>query len=626
MYEIKNGIMYKDGKKIFGLGAAYYASFHERKMAVPPDGDQLGEMKKDIARMKEVGFNIVRTSALGSFEKNNGERKFTSEPLIDEMMKEIEKADMAAFVRIQGYSMKVGDYDASMVGADGTPYSGTEWANFLNDSVHHPMSLADNFKGTEEIAKHYKDMAPVVSFITYNEPHYPAGDVYDYSPYAIASYRNWLKENNINLSDNPDAYEPPRRRPLPGERVEDWIYWRMFATRSLSDFLIDTSAVSKAVNPEIQSVTCVTPNMIEYDNYIKGCDYYQIAEGMDMLGITLYKNTSGADYYTFDMIINTAESAAATADKHVWMVELDAGTPIPIDHFIREVFVTIASGYKGVIYYQWRGDYPFEDAPEPNLFGFVNYDGTETEHYNEKIGVLKIMDTLTEKLANAEKYRTGVAVLSSEYGALYADAVDNLRRDLTGVWKNTYNFRMRRFYKELKREGITPDIVKAEHLAENKTGVKVLFVPEFSYLSDKEKAQVLDFQKNGGKVFTQSFDKWQSGLEKFGYDELGVPQERYSTCYELSEALEYAGIKPLYEVLSKAHVGVDIIEGDGCYVMSVVNISKLHGSVKNLKIRINDSISGAEIYTPDTSYRVDIKNNEFTVPEMDHGVIIVIEK
>ena len=29
MYELKNGILYQDGKPIIALGVSYYASFHE---------------------------------------------------------------------------------------------------------------------------------------------------------------------------------------------------------------------------------------------------------------------------------------------------------------------------------------------------------------------------------------------------------------------------------------------------------------------------------------------------------------------------------------------------------------------------------------------------------------------
>ena len=627
MFEIKNGILYKDGKKSFGLGAAYYASFHKKKMAVPPFGDQYGEMKKDIAAMKEAGFNIVRTSALGNFDCSDGEGNFVSSPFIDEMMKTIEEHGLAAFIRIQGYSMKLKNYpDASMVSSDGKLYTGLEWANFLNDSIHHTETLRDNLSGTRKIAEHYKNMKPVVSFITYNEPHYPANGVYDYSDYAIADYREWLKENNIKLSDNIDSYEPPRRRPYPGERLEEWIYWRLFSIRSLSKYLCDTAAVSKKVNPKIQSITCMTPNMIEFDNYIKGCDYFEVADGMDMLGITIYKNSCGGDYYAMDLILNCAQSAAAVNGKHAWMVELDAGTKIPLSHFNRETLMTVGSGYKGIIYYQWRGDYPFEKAPEPNMFGFINSDGSRTENYDEKINMLKLLSNLSGVISDAEKVHNGVAVLYSDYATMYSDAVDNIHETTTNVWKNTYNSRLRRYYKELKCTGVTVDIVKSEHLKDNRLNVKALFIPEYSYLSEKEKSEVLDFQKNGGKVFIQSCDKWQKGLEKCGFDELGVPQERYTSCYEVEEALEYAGITPSYEVLTKTPLGINLTEGERYYLMSVVNISNLHDKLKNIRIRMNSDIISADIHMPGSVLKADVKDNIISISEICDGALIIVNK
>lgn len=36
MYTIQNGKLYRDGKAVFGVGVSYYASYHARKVPVPP--------------------------------------------------------------------------------------------------------------------------------------------------------------------------------------------------------------------------------------------------------------------------------------------------------------------------------------------------------------------------------------------------------------------------------------------------------------------------------------------------------------------------------------------------------------------------------------------------------------
>ena len=39
MYTMKDGILLRDDKPVFGLGISYYASFHPEKKTVPEDGD-----------------------------------------------------------------------------------------------------------------------------------------------------------------------------------------------------------------------------------------------------------------------------------------------------------------------------------------------------------------------------------------------------------------------------------------------------------------------------------------------------------------------------------------------------------------------------------------------------------
>ena len=47
MYRIKRGRLFCDEKEVFALGQSYYPSFHTAKYPVPPEGDRIGEMKKD---------------------------------------------------------------------------------------------------------------------------------------------------------------------------------------------------------------------------------------------------------------------------------------------------------------------------------------------------------------------------------------------------------------------------------------------------------------------------------------------------------------------------------------------------------------------------------------------------
>lgn len=626
MYELKNGILYKDGKKMLCLGAAYFASFHEKKIALPLDyPNRVEEMKRDIRDMKAAGFNMVRTSALGTLDTSENNTSYSGE-FIDEMLDLTEELDMSALVRIQGYSMKSQDYpDSGMIDSDGVAYDGSFNLNFINDSLHHPGVLGDNQRGTEVIANHFKDRENVVGFLTYNEPHYPGKAVYDYNEHTIKVYRQWLKDNNINITDDIDNYNPPRKRPDGGEKLEDWIYWRMFSTEAMSKFINTSADIAKKVNTNISSLTCMTPNMLEYDNFIRGCDYYDIAEGMDIMGITLYKNSGGADYYTTDMVINCAEAAAAVDGKHLWMVEQDASVDISIEHFNRQTYMALGAGVKGLIWYQWRADFPLEGAPEPNMYGFVYSDRTPTPNYDAKVGMVKYLNKISDYVVNSEKHRSGVGILCSTYATMYCDAVDNIHVKEVGMLNNTYNARLRMYYSMLKKENISADIVRAKNLEENKLGIKLLFVPEFKFLSEEEKKQVLAFQEKGGKVFVQSYDRWQAGMVKYGFDELGTPVTNFNCCYELTEVLEYAGIKTVYEVLDKKPVGVNVMEGEDFMLLSVANISRIHSELKDVEIKINADYKTAVLSNPSVEEEIEIKDGIIKIPSIKDGTFVILK-
>ena len=85
MWKIENGILHKDGNPTYAIGLSYYPSYREDKVPVPRDGDRIGEMKKDLRRMKECGFNIVRFAALGDIRRENG--KIVADHLVYDLAK-----------------------------------------------------------------------------------------------------------------------------------------------------------------------------------------------------------------------------------------------------------------------------------------------------------------------------------------------------------------------------------------------------------------------------------------------------------------------------------------------------------------------------------------------------------
>ncbi len=617
MYKIKNGILFEGQRPVFGLGLSYYPSYHEKKVPVPESGDRMGEMKKDLRRMKKEGFNLVRVASIGDVRRVDGEIEIHTE-FIDALLKEAEGIDLAAMVRLQGYSMNLsGHDDFYMLDQAGKELDRSRWYDFIQNSLYHQGILKDNAEGTRALAEHYaKWTQNVVAFQTYNEPHYPFYAIFDYHPATVQAYRQWLVKKGVMNEEAAATYDPPRRRPQKEESPEEWIRWRLFAFESLANFLNQTASVAKAVSPEKQSLTCIDKSPGLPRNIYSGCCYFDNAKGMDIVGMTTYINPCGALYYLAGFLLDNAESAAALYGKHAWLVEYDARTDISLKKFYEQTYMAVGAGFKGIMYYQWRGDHIFPDSPEGNGFGFLNYDGTPTKGYDEKMAMIRLLNRLSPWIVGAEKKRCRAAILHSKYAFCYADALENGAE----AQNNSVLHKGQVIYQELRREGITVDFVEAENLKENPLNIAALYVPSYEFLSDREKQWVHDFAEQGNRVYCYE--------EALQYRELKAAEEnRWEPIrYTIGDTLKINGIHPIIRS-ANPDVMVQVLEGNGYYLASLNNISAVAKEHSNVDLDLQElCATEATWFTPDGERKPEIRNGTVCIPAIREGGFLLLTK
>ncbi|MBQ7867327.1 MAG: beta-galactosidase [Clostridia bacterium] len=619
MYSMKNGILYQDGKAVFCVGLSYYPSYHAKKVPVPETGDRVGEMEKDIRAMKEAGFNLVRGASIGDVRRVNGEIEVHTE-FIEQMLDECDKVDIASMMRLQGYSMNLSGYDDFlMLDEKGNEMDTTVWYDFLQNSMYHEGILRDNDEGTVALAKLYSKHPNLVSFQTYNEPHYPhpprSNSIYDYHPATIAAYRKWLVAQGIMTAEAAADYDPPRTRPAKGEDITEWVNWRLFSIKTLSNFLNHTADVAKKVDPEIESLTCLTSAPTLARNSRDGVNYFDNAKGMDTVGITHYLSCYGASYYHACLVLDNAESAAALNGKHCWLIEYDARTNITLQKLYQETYAAIGAGIKGIMYYQWRGDHIFPDSPEGNGFGFVNYDGTKTENYEQKLDMVRLLNKLSDVIINAEKKRCGVAILSSDHAFVSADALDN---DADAV-RNSYLELYKSLYKHVRAEGITVDLTESDMLKSNPLGFKVVIVPKYSLLSEQEKADLQAFADNGGAVYTCE----DSTLSLYKLGQTFVKYE--DAAHNVIDMLEAEGIEPII-ISSSRSMMVQVIEGEGYALACLNNISTVNKTLEGVKLTLNKvKATSATLYTPYSEETVAVEGDTICLPTIKEGAFLLLK-
>ncbi len=623
-FEIKQGLLHRDGKPVFAIGTSYYPSYHARKVSVPEGPDRLPEMEKDIRRMADAGIHLVRCAALGDVAYDEKGNVTTSTPFIDALIRRAEECGLGVMVRLQGYSMNLsGHPDTYMIGSQGEEMDKTKWWDFIQNSFFHAGILEDNDRGTEALARHFAPMPALAGFQTYNEPHYPTDEIFDYHPDTIAAYRVWLAEKGYMTADEARAVEPPHTRPE-GKRedVTPWILWRLFSMQALSDFLNHCSDIAKETTG-YETMTCLTTDPTNSANAVRGVNFFDSAERMDAIGITQYYRISKPEAYLANMNLDLAESAGATYGKPMWLVEYDARTDIPPAIFRRLNYMALGAGCKGIMHYQWRGDHIFPDSPEGNGFGFLNCDGTPTENYENACAVIKTINLLSDHLISADRVRSGVGILHSDYAFIHADGREN-----AGIGARFFNLKNShlastlRIYTELRKCGIAPDFTRARDLAENPLSISLLFIPARQYLSDEEERQIAAFIEKGGRVaYFDSPHRYENAYLPHDYVE-----RKYKSDYDAEDILLLAGIEPEIKMAAPSHYLHEVLTGNGFRIVVITCISNAERPPEAITLTCR-SMRDAELYTfgCDAPLSLPIENGAVTTPPIEDGAILILK-
>ena len=624
MYSMKNGVLHKNGRPVFCLGQSYYPSYHKQKIPVLETGDQLGEMKEDLHGIKEAGFNLVRMAARGDLDWNDGNVQVNF-PLPDAFLRDLEEEDMAGMIRLQGYSMNLrGFKDATMVRADGKemPFN---WGWFVRNCLNHAGIYEDNVKGTIASARHFKDFHACVSFQIYNEPAYPSIGFYDYHPESIKAYKEWCALKGLPAED------PPRQRPAAGESKEGWINWRLFCMERMTFYLCDMGEKAREGYAFPESLTCHMACPVVPGASQRGEDYFETAKGMDILGITAYTPCRGPSYHKACMQLDTTESAAAAFKKHAWLIEYNARTNMPPQEWPRETYAAIGRGFKGILYYQWRADYPFPNSPEPEEFGMLFNDRRKAAHFDMGVKTNKVVNVLSERLARAEKVRNGVSLLWSARQNAYFDAADNGAEQSVQVYHERNLTAMARCYSLLNEAGVTVDFTRAEDLAENTIKTRVLILPAVEGLSDAELDQIDAFKQQGGRVYRYQDD--QLGFLAYVRNDPGVMHGIITDQYDVRTLMRAEKIAPNAEVVGAPCVDARLLKGTmngKKYAIAVLaNYDPLEKPLTDTVLHVNGfKFNKATAYATDLPLKgmnLAAAENCVSLPKLHWGGFVVLE-
>ncbi len=622
-YKIIKGILYRDGKKEYPLGQSYYPSFNPTKFPVPPEGDRMGEMKKDIQMMAEMGFNHIRFAALGEV-KLEGDTLCVDTPFIDAMIREAEKNGVSVSIREQGFAVNLRNHpDADLLDWNGN-HPTYRWADFIRTRLFHEGILEDNRIYAKGLAEHYAAFPNVIAYQIYNEPHYPVYDMFDYNEDTIEEYRRWLVEKKAMTAEEAKDYQPPKSRKEQSPRM--WALWRLFSRDGITRFLNNAAKASFDAMP-LPTYTCFTVAAVTKRNAYHGCDLFANGRSMQIVGYTTYVHAFGANDAMLGLQADTAQCAAELGGTESWCIELDSRTYIPPSVYTRGVYTVLGSGCKGIVFYQWRGDCPVPGVPYPNSCGLLNYDGTKTANFENGAKVNRFIQRHNDLLMNAKRAHEGVGMLHSDYASFMCDAMENGDKTKSDeVYYNRHLSLYAKTYRELRETGISVSLVDEQGLRGNSFGIKVLLLPSLDLLSPEEQQAVQEFRQKGGKVYFM--EGTEQGTGEFGYRELedqkrGYVESVFWPIHTPRDVLDVEGICPKVNSW-EPRVSVRLLEGED-YALVVLTNTAVKVQETDVRLTVQLPFTTATFSDIDGEKEVLVEGNVLTIKNVTDGGILILK-
>ena len=498
----------------FPYGAMHMSTISHWQHYLPPVDEWAAYMDKDLARMKEVGFNSMAAHVdWYDIEPAAGEFNFAR---LDRLVDLVEK-----------HGLKILPWPWPELQPEwvGRTYPDGKWlsvTDFKPGPVcwDHPEvgKLVDRFVRT--VVSRYKDRPAVLAWdvgaeagiwVSYATPvdRNPVADLYCYCPYTVARYRAWLKQKYVALERLNEVWatyyrdwsevEPVRVGAFERAQIF-WQDWRQFMLANTADFQKLKADAARSADP-------TRPIACHFGGwgwaYVHGAtDEYQIARHFDFVGLSFFPfwMERGGSYDASIGAINLDGVRSASGGKTMWVEELQGGPsifglsyrsrfPTPADVRLWS-WQSVAHGASGIFYWNWR---PETTGIEAGGFGLVSYDGSLTDRARAAGEVARELNRHARRLLASRPVPAQVAILHDPRSFLQAHGEQD-----TGMYTGSVRGAYRAFFRaNIPVDFLVPQQLMSADLAK----YKAIYMP-FAYLVSREEGKRLaEYVQKGGYLF-----------------------------------------------------------------------------------------------------------------------------
>jgi beta-galactosidase GanA len=523
-------------------------------MLEPVSAASAGVWRKDLAQIRALGFNTVRTWVEWSAgEPRQGEYHLEQ---LDLMLQLAQEAGLKLIV--QAYVDSAPDWvgvkfpDSHFVAQNGQAIPSQAAPGFCFD---HPGVRAATLGFLKEVARHAAKSPAFYGWDLWSEPHiinwaeitYMPNASFCYCPHSIARFRQWLEKKYGGIAHLNSAWyrrfqdwkevEPPRFDTILS--YTDYMDWRVFITQKIAtDLSSRAQAVHEILPNHVTTSHAAGPSALQsFAGGDGNPDDYLMYKSVDYYGTSLYPKHSLPPHYTPERIMMAVDlTRSAGANRGFYIGEMQAGFGVrgdvvsqeitPLD-LVRYMWTAVSRGARGINLYAY---YPMNSGYESGGYGLIDLDGTLTERSKAAGAAAKLIAANSDMLMNAHPKPAEVAIVVNQLTNLIGGAGHLYNRGAVARSLAGY-------YRMFNERNVTVDFVNAvEVTAAQLKGYKLVVVPYPILMLGSEAAAIEQYVREGGHLFTEARAGWvdergyaQEVIPGFGWDRMLGVREKSTT-------------------------------------------------------------------------------------------------
>ncbi len=490
--------------------------------------DSEDEWRRDLAQIKELGFNTVRTWVEWTHcEPTFGDYHFENLQLLCRLAQE---QDLRVIIQL--YVDSAPDWvgkrypDSQYEAQNGAKVQSQSAPGFCSDHPGVRQAVERFLSATARVAIQYPNF---LGWDLWSEPHivnwayinYVPNVQFCFCPNTRAVFREWLKNKYGDLATLNRAWyrnfeswkevDPPRFGTILS--YTDFIDWKNFIYEKLAgDLRLRYDAIRAIDQTHVITSHAAVPSVFytPYNGY-GATDDFLMAQQVDYYGTSLYPKHNHPrrhwEYWKFAVAVDFSRSAnrqnggfyVGEMQAGKGTIGLEVGDPItPADHKTW-MWSVLARGAKAINIYAY---YPMSSGYESDGYGLINLDGTVTERALQAGATARLITANKNLLLNSVPAPAEVAIV---YNPL-AQMVGGEQR---GSAPDMHSTSLISYYRIFYDNNIPVDFIHRRELeTTNLDQYKLLIVPYPLMFTESAAAGLRKYIERGGKVLAEARLAW----------------------------------------------------------------------------------------------------------------------